>query len=417
MAVVKVFSKMGPGLLFAGAAIGVSHIVQSTRAGAVYGLWMIPVVILVLCLKYPAFAFGPQYAQATGKSLLHGYQERSRWHLALFILAMILPFFIVVASVTLVTAGLAGAAFGLEFPVLWIAIAVLFASILLLQTGGYRLMDRMMKWVVAFITLSTFVATFVALHNLELSGLTWSSTEFLQVQTLFFVVALLGFMPAPVDLSVMHSLWTVEKQKHTTISGTDAWWDFNVGYLGCGLLALCFILLGASLMYPSGVRFENSAVGFAQQVIQMYSQSLGPYMGFLVGISAFLILFSTTLTVLDGFSRVVAESAALLSVRFTTISLHGWNYSRALWAFGIGAITILAVFQVSIKGLVDFATSVTFVLSPFVAYLNHDVMFSGALDPVHVPSRGMKLLSLLGTIVLGAVVVVFFWVKWFYVSG
>ena len=29
--------KLGPGLLFAGAAIGVSHLVQSTRAGADFG--------------------------------------------------------------------------------------------------------------------------------------------------------------------------------------------------------------------------------------------------------------------------------------------------------------------------------------------------------------------------------------------
>ena len=32
---------LGPGLLFAGAAIGVSHLVQSTRAGADFGLGLI----------------------------------------------------------------------------------------------------------------------------------------------------------------------------------------------------------------------------------------------------------------------------------------------------------------------------------------------------------------------------------------
>lgn len=34
-------SKLGPGLLFAGAAIGVSHLVQSTRAGADFGWGLI----------------------------------------------------------------------------------------------------------------------------------------------------------------------------------------------------------------------------------------------------------------------------------------------------------------------------------------------------------------------------------------
>ena len=71
----------GPGLLFAGAAVGVSHLVQSTRAGATYGLAMIAVVILASVVKFPAFRFGPQYAAATGHSLLDGYRRQGRWTL------------------------------------------------------------------------------------------------------------------------------------------------------------------------------------------------------------------------------------------------------------------------------------------------------------------------------------------------
>ena len=33
--------RLGPGLLFAGAAIGVSHLVQSTRAGADFGFGLL----------------------------------------------------------------------------------------------------------------------------------------------------------------------------------------------------------------------------------------------------------------------------------------------------------------------------------------------------------------------------------------
>ena len=33
--------KLGPGILCAGAAIGVSHLVQSTRTGAVYGFYVV----------------------------------------------------------------------------------------------------------------------------------------------------------------------------------------------------------------------------------------------------------------------------------------------------------------------------------------------------------------------------------------
>ena len=52
---INIIKKLGPGLLFAGAAIGVSHLVQSTRAGADYGFTLIWALILANIIKYPFF--------------------------------------------------------------------------------------------------------------------------------------------------------------------------------------------------------------------------------------------------------------------------------------------------------------------------------------------------------------------------
>ena len=67
-----VLKTIGPGLLYAGAAIGGSHLVMSTRAGANYYFALIWIVILINLLKYPFFEFGSRYANATGTSLLDG---------------------------------------------------------------------------------------------------------------------------------------------------------------------------------------------------------------------------------------------------------------------------------------------------------------------------------------------------------
>ena len=67
--------QLGPGLLYAGAAIGVSHLVQSTRAGANFGFTLIWVIVIAHFFKYPFFQFGPRYASATGESLLDGYKK------------------------------------------------------------------------------------------------------------------------------------------------------------------------------------------------------------------------------------------------------------------------------------------------------------------------------------------------------
>ena len=51
----KFFKTLGPGILFATTAIGVSHLVQSTRAGAEYGFALIGFVLMANILKYPFF--------------------------------------------------------------------------------------------------------------------------------------------------------------------------------------------------------------------------------------------------------------------------------------------------------------------------------------------------------------------------
>ena len=77
---------LGPGLLFAGAAIGVSHLVQSTTAGALYGLSLVIVVVLAHAMKLPAMLFGPRYSAATGTSLLSAYRRQGRHALWTFAL-------------------------------------------------------------------------------------------------------------------------------------------------------------------------------------------------------------------------------------------------------------------------------------------------------------------------------------------
>ena len=46
---------VGPGILFASTAIGVSHLVQSTRAGANFGFALLPFILAANIFKYPFF--------------------------------------------------------------------------------------------------------------------------------------------------------------------------------------------------------------------------------------------------------------------------------------------------------------------------------------------------------------------------
>ena len=69
----NILKKLGPGLLFAGTAIGVSHLVQSTKAGAEFGFGLTWALFLAIILKYPFFKYAPKYSLVTNESVLHGY--------------------------------------------------------------------------------------------------------------------------------------------------------------------------------------------------------------------------------------------------------------------------------------------------------------------------------------------------------
>ena len=104
---------LGPGILFASTAIGVSHLVQSTRAGAMYGLGLLWAVVLANVMKYPFFQFGSRYASVTGVSIIDGYKGIGPWALWLYLLITLLSMFFVCAAVTAVTAGFFDNLFGI----------------------------------------------------------------------------------------------------------------------------------------------------------------------------------------------------------------------------------------------------------------------------------------------------------------
>ena len=101
----NILKTLGPGILFASTAIGVSHLVQSTRAGAEYGFEMLWLILLTNLLKYPFFEYGSRYANATGTSLIDGYKRIGNWMLWLYFIITLASMFFVTAAVGSVTAG------------------------------------------------------------------------------------------------------------------------------------------------------------------------------------------------------------------------------------------------------------------------------------------------------------------------
>lgn len=404
---------LGPGLLWAGAAIGVSHLVQSTRAGANYGFALVWAVLLANIFKYPFFEYGPRYAAATGENLLQGYKRLGTWVLVLFFLLTFGTMFTIQAAVTIVTAALLSFASGGGLSPLQWSMIVLVVCMFLLAVGKYSLLDKTIKVVIVALTVSTFWALFAALANvnsrggLSLSDVVvpdiWSTTG------IFFLIALMGWMPSAIDISVWSSLWTLEKTKQTGYKPKlkESLLDFNIGYIGTAVISLCFLTLGALVIFGGGEPLSEKGAVFAGQFIGLYTKSIGEWSKYIITIAAITTMFSTTLTCLDAFPRVLKTASEMLVPSLQNQNRgqsEGKNNQWLYWGWMVvvagGAVILLTVLSGSMTFMVDLATTLSFLTAPILAIFNYRVVTGKHMPAAAVPPRWLKILSWVGFIFL-----------------
>ncbi len=406
-----VVAALGPGIIYAGAAIGVSHLVQSTRAGATYGYALVWAIVAAHLLKYPFFEFGHRYAAGTGENLLCGYRRVGRWALPVYLLvacALGLP------SITLlavVTAGMATQIIAVDISITAWSAALLGSCVVLLLSGGYPLLDRVMKYLMALLAVGTAIAVAAAVSAAPSQSVPVPLPEVWDRAGIFFLVALMGWMPTPIDASVWPSLWMQERIKQTCHRPTlrEALFDFKLGYFGSLAAALMFLALGALVMFPAGETIAGSADGFAAQLVAMYTKALGGWSWPLIAAAAFLAMFSTMLTVLDGYPRVFMAGYRLLRPSASPVKTTPyWAYLVVVVA---GAMLILVYLTSHMRHLLDFVTTVAFLSAPLFAYLNYRAIFAAPLPDEAIPPTWLRVLSWIGLAFLVCFSLLFLWVR------
>jgi len=363
----RLWNALGPGILLAAASVGASHLVLSPQAGALFGYHLLWLVLASHFFKYPAFEFGPRYAAATGHHLLHGYARipgPASWALVVFLVSTLVQGIGVLAGVVSV----AGC-------VLWTWTQLLDTStfsviltaviVLLLFAGGFSWLDHLNKIMMATLALATVLAFLPivpgpeALHHLVVPSLPAGS--------LVLVAAILGWMPTGIDVSVWHSFWTLEKMAAAGDRGPGkskpdrarrlrtALWDMRTGYalsLGTGLM---FVTMGA--VHLAGRGEELKGVQFAEALSTAYTVILGRWMYHVFMLTAFFAMFSTSYTVIDGFSRSFSECCATLFPRMDV----GETRKRLYRGFVIASALLACVLLVSVGNPVTLVTAAAMV--------------------------------------------------------
>jgi len=405
----SIFKQIGPGLLYAGAAVGVSHLVQSTRAGAEFGFELIWIILIAHLVKYPFFLMGPLYADQTGHTILDGYRKQGKWALILFILLTASTMFAVIAAISIVTGGLAEYLFNIGWSAQIWSLVILSGCMTVLFLSGYSFLDKAMKWVVVVLSLATAVTFLFAVNESGSAkeaaiAFDWSNTT-----NLFFLIAFFGWMPAPMDISIWHSVWRLEKNKTQLKTEKFSNMDFHIGYFGTAVLAFLFLGLGAFTLYGSGIELQAGGVAFSAQLIGVYTSVIGQWTLPIIGLAAVVTMFSTSITCLEAFPRSLAVAFQLLNTNLS----RRINYKVLLVALTIGAGLILVFILESMRQLVDFATTISFLTTPLLAFLNYKSFVELKKETGYTLPKWLNALSIGSLVFLAGFAVYFLVVRFF----
>lgn len=400
---------IGPALLFSGTAIGTSHLFQSTRAGAVYGLALAAVIVFACLLKYPAFRFAVDYGHSTRRSLVAGYRELGLWAPILFATVfLIIP--IIFAALSSATAGIAIAVFEVDVSVPILAIALLVGVVIILLAGGYYWLDLINRVLVFFLLLSTLATTALVLSRVEwgtIAEFSWM----VDPKALLFVIALAGFMPNALEVSVAQSMWTAEAaQRAETKSPTEigeARFAFLSGYVLTAVLAICFCIIGAGVMHSSGIAPETNAPGLARQIMGLYRTVFGEAASVLAGIAALSVMLTTLLASVDVAGRNFATTWQEVFAQ-TEQKTFDSAYKLSTGLLIVSTASVLLLFTDSFTSMLDLATSLAFIVTPMIAFLNHMVVTRCQMPEESRPSHALRTLNIVAIITMAGLAGLFF---------
>lgn len=405
----SVVNSLGPGIMMATAAVGGSHLVASTKAGAIYGWQLAGLILLVNLFKYPFFRAGVQYTMGTGNSLIHGYAKMGDSYLYLFTLLTAISAVVNTAALGIFSASLLGyfLPFDLSLPVL--SAIVFSACLAILLRGHYKALDGLSKIIMTVLAITTITAVIIAATQVQSVPAEFTAPSAWNVAAIGFIVITMGWMPAPIEISCLTSLWLKRQQREQIVTNKSALFDFNVGYIVTALLAIVFLALGSLVLHGQPTSLAASGIAFSHQLVGMYASTIGEWSRYLIAVIAFFCIFGSTITVIDGYARALAEAKSKLN------NINSQDEAKHnLFMLGISgcAMAVILFFVSSLMAMLNFAMILAFMTTPIFALINYRLVVNTTLPKELMLSKKMKVLSWVGLTYLFGFLALFIWWKW-----
>ena len=402
----KLMSRVGPGIMLAATAVGVSHLVYSTQAGGTYGFSLTWLIVLIVLLKYPAFRFAVDYAGATGNSLVSGISKLGRLAVAWLVVSFFVDMFVATGAVALVTAGLVISVFDLPFTGPQVAVALMVISAAILVNGQYARAERIVKILVFVFSALAIATTLFSLPMLGSDGRGMLAVLTPDKSLALFVIAMGGWMPMPTNGAVMYSQWVCEKRKVVgdAFDHKSAVGDFKLGYGLTLVLALCFVIMGTAVLFETGREAPSSAAGFGSELFSIFTTVFGTWVYPVIAAAGIAVIWSTQIALMDALPRVNSRLFGILTNRADDAPS---TYSKFLMLQVAGVIFMLLFLMKGFTSFIYFATSMGFVASPALAYYAYRAIMSAEVAFEYKPTKALLIWSWAGIIFLTAFAVAF----------
>lgn len=400
---------LGPGIMMATAAVGGSHLVASTKAGAIFGWQLAVLILLVNLLKYPFFRAGVTYTMGTGQSLVAGYAQMGKGYLWLFTLLSGISAVINTSALTIFSASLLGLFLPFDLSLSVLSGIVIIACLAILLRGHYKALDSLSKIIMAVLTVTTLIAVVVAANQVQAVPADFDAPSAWTLASVGFIVITMGWMPAPIEISCLTSLWLKRQRQEVHVTNKSALFDFNVGYIITALLAIVFLALGALVLHGHTDNLAKSGIAFSHQLVGMYASTIGEWSRTLISVIAFGCIFGSTITVIDGYARALAEAKSQIQNKGEE---HEPKHNNWMLLISACSMAVILFFVSSLMAMLNFAMVLAFMTTPIFALLNYKLVNSSNLPAELALTKKMKVLSWFGLTYLFGFLVLFIWWKW-----
>ena len=129
------------------------------------------------------------------------------------------------------------------------------------------------------------------------------------------------------------------------------------------------------------------------------------------GYPSITVMFSTLLTVMDGYPRVIEAIVIDLMPRSGGKFMGRRFYDWIMLFLVLASVTVIGTFMKSFQTFIDMTSAIAFLVGPFIAWLNHRSMFGNRIPEEDQPRPFIRLWSEMALIILTMISVAYIYLR------